>query len=486
MPFNKIFHPKSAASTPSANAEASLGKIVDAKNVPGLANTEARKINLSQAKLKNLPKRQTSAGSPTIPNQTQQNGEAVAQELKQWVEASPTAELPSRKKIAEIILGQTKPTSKTLTITDQSVTSLPQCLSQLAVTKLVLDCTNLQMLPSLPSKLAILKIRANHLETLPRLPETLRYLETNGSTKLSVLPTLPRLLAELLVRNNGLRNLPILPTNLKSLDVSCNQLSDLPTLPNGLAELNISFNGIVKLDALPSALKKLEASRLELERLPKLPAGLLTLMVNNNQLYVLPTLPASLKKLNVSNNYLRDLPDLPASLKNLQASSNALHCLPELPKSMTSLDAADNKLTELPKSIMNVHALASISIERNQIPTSVLVEFVQSLREQSKDFSQMSCDDMHSVRKLCETQIVCITTSPPGEAAKKLQTATPVPLPAAPATVVNEFESWDIVRHDPAESEADLVSDTPDDWELMPKDVQEFGDVSLSRNDKIG
>ena len=57
--------------------------------------------------------------------------------------------------------------------------------------------------------------------------------------------------------NTHLYYLPKLPETLKFLDVSHNELIELPELPSGLEELYCQENNIEKLPKLPNSLKKL-------------------------------------------------------------------------------------------------------------------------------------------------------------------------------------------------------------------------------------
>ena len=124
-------------------------------------------------------------------------------------------------------------------------------------------------------------------------------------------------------------------TNLKYLDVTKNLLSSIPTLPKTLQYLNTNFNSnIVSLPALPNALISLNCYQNALTSLPQLPNNLQTLDVLGNNLSVLPTLPNSLLYLRTYGNpLLTCLPLLPSNITDLYTD---VPCIPNKPVTLVN------------------------------------------------------------------------------------------------------------------------------------------------------
>ncbi len=184
---------------------------------------------------------------------------------------------------------------------------------------------------------------------LPRLPQTLTYLDC-GSNALLNLPTLPPNLEYLDCYGNGLTSLPTLPSSLTTLLCHSNYITTLPPLPAGLIGLNCSYNWLSSLPSLPPGLKSFNCENIQITSLPSLPSGLTHLICSRSPLGVLPTLPQSLIWLDCDLTQLTNLPSLPPTLSRLKCSGNQLTQLPELPDSMYMLDCRDNpNLSCLPK-----------------------------------------------------------------------------------------------------------------------------------------
>ncbi len=103
------------------------------------------------------------------------------------------------------------------------------------------------------SNLKYLDVTKNLLSSIPTLPKTLQYLNTNFNSNIVSLPVLPNALISLNCYQNALTSLPQLPNNLQSIDVLGNNLSALPTLPNSLKYLRTYGNPLLTcLPLLPS------------------------------------------------------------------------------------------------------------------------------------------------------------------------------------------------------------------------------------------
>lgn len=179
---------------------------------------------------------------------------------------------------------------------------LPKLPSSLRVLKIKRNLIDI-CLDSLPEKLEELFIDSSTENTLilPKyFPATLRKLYLIDVCVLQ-LPELPDGLVEFsftnthcdTYRNVGLMNLPKLPETLKYLNCSGNRLTCLGTLPIGLEHLICSWNNIKSLPSIPKHLKTLICTHNKLTRLPILSNTIEKLWYHSNPLIEQPILPAS-------------------------------------------------------------------------------------------------------------------------------------------------------------------------------------------------
>ena len=80
-------------------------------------------------------------------------------------------------------------------------------------------------LPKLPSTLESLYCYCSELKSLPELPEGLKTLNIEGSTRIKSLPTLPEGLEDLILTNTEIPRLPNQPSSLLVLDCSWNPIA---------------------------------------------------------------------------------------------------------------------------------------------------------------------------------------------------------------------------------------------------------------------
>ena len=161
---------------------------------------------------------------------------------------------------------------------------------------------------------------------------------------------------------------------ITELNCSRNRLQSLPKLPKTLKQLYCSNNHLQNLPKLPETLEGLYCSHNHLQNLPDLlPGGLLWLYCSGNQLQSLPELPKTLEGLYCSGNKLRCLPKLPKTLKYMYCNYNQLHCLPYLPETLEELCCSHNplifiqplaerpRLYQAPEKLERLHSLENYS-----------------------------------------------------------------------------------------------------------------------------
>ena len=102
----------------------------------------------------------------------------------------------------------------------------------------------------------------------------------------------------------NITSLPKLPETLRWLNCENTQLSVLPTLPETLICLSCGDTNIHVLPELPETLRELYCENIQLSVLPELPETLICLFCGDTQLSVLPILPETLKILNCENTPL--------------------------------------------------------------------------------------------------------------------------------------------------------------------------------------
>jgi uncharacterized repeat protein (TIGR01451 family) len=203
-----------------------------------------------------------------------------------------------------------------------------------------LECMSNQLtaIPPLPSTLLRLFCSDNPIGVLPPLPIHLTHLAA-VSCGLSSLPAnLPADLILLYVDYNQISALPaVLPPTLENLVFSYNPISVLPDLPNSLKYLECNGTLLTIIPELPPSFEWLDCSQSQLTELPDLPQSLRGLQCPGNQLTELPQLPDSLYSLAVSHNQLTSMPHLPSTLVFFRCDTNQISCFENLPENTQQL-----------------------------------------------------------------------------------------------------------------------------------------------------
>lgn len=149
----------------------------------------------------------------------------------------------------------------------------------------ILQVENDQFIHRFPENLVDLRVyNHRYLHTLPKLPDTLKYLYIINCNNLHMLK-LPDGLIKLAITDCGISKLPDLPNGLKILSCSENNLTELLNLPDEITFINCSKNNISKIDKLPNKLKIFDCSSNPLATLPSI-------------------LPISLETINYTDTYL--------------------------------------------------------------------------------------------------------------------------------------------------------------------------------------
>lgn len=191
---------------------------------------------------------------------------------------------------------------------------------------------NLTELPNLPESLLELHCSNNQLTSLPEIPLELQQLYCSNN-QLIKLPDFiydekskkniytfkqDYRIKKLICNNNQLTYLPKLPDSLEYLECSNNNITSLPPLPYLINYLDISYNKITK---LPDNIHYLHY--------------FYSLICNNNKITSLPyILPERLERLIISNNPIAYLSELPDYLSYLECCDTNVKHLPNMPKYM--------------------------------------------------------------------------------------------------------------------------------------------------------
>ena len=259
--------------------------------------------------------------------------EQMRQGLQAWIEQAPLQERRGRQKASEEILRCFESGSKSLSLTNKRLTTLPPEIGQL-------------------SQLTELDLHDNQLTSLP--------------------PQICQL------------------TRLDWLNLAHNQLTSLPPEIGQLAqlkELSLQYNRLTSLPPEIGQLTQLKELSLFGNQLTTLPPeiGQLTqltmLHLHDNQLTsLLPEIGqlTQLKELNLFGNQLTSLPPEIGQLnqlKELNLFGNQLTSLPpEIGQlnQLTGLNLGHNQLTSLPENILSLPARLTIDLSRNPLSQRVL------------------------------------------------------------------------------------------------------------------
>lgn len=219
-------------------------------------------------------------------------------------------------------------------------------------TTMQLDSRDLVNIPSFELKgnlLVNLNVSHNKIRDLPRLPDTIRFLDI-AYNEIENIVELPRSLTNLLCGFNQLTTLGDL-THLKDLTVlACesNKLKELE-LPENMYFLNARYNLLENIDSFPDSIRYLNLCNNRIENIGKLPRYVEELNISDNFIQVFHTdlfdSTSHLKRFNCKGNRLENIQYLPSSLEYLYCCENRLTYI-DLPSSLEYLYANDNQLTE--------------------------------------------------------------------------------------------------------------------------------------------
>jgi hypothetical protein len=216
-----------------------------------------------------------------------------------------------------------------------------------------------------------------NLDTLPRLYDTLKWLEIIDNSTLTTF-TFPNKLESFILHGGIISTLPPIPTTLTTLhlqDVNTPivlsklpnsitnltlvrlKLDSLPTLPKDLEYLDCEQNKLTKLE-LPSRLKVLKCGLNKIKQL-KLPKELVVLDSYVNPIEHLEIEHTQLEKLRVEKSpLLWSISEFPATLRVVRLSHNSLHNLPDsfYSKKYDALDISHNPWTDATLAKLNTYA----------------------------------------------------------------------------------------------------------------------------------
>ena len=200
-----------------------------------------------------------------------------------------------------------------------------------------LSCSNtkIRVIDGFPSSLQSLKCRNTfYLEAIERLPINLAHLDCGKST-VKKLCELPQNLRVLIIDGTNIKMLPNLPMLLEELNCSNNHISKIESLPLNLSILNVSNTLINSLPRLPSFLKTLNCSNTRISKLEHLPTYLTELNILNTYIVKLDFIPLNIQKITCSAKFIDDnFDDLPNTFMYFGCSccgrdyipTNCLYC----------------------------------------------------------------------------------------------------------------------------------------------------------------
>ena len=307
----------------------------------------------------------------------------------------------SRDELLKIIKRAKREGLKTLHLSGEGISELPDEISQLANLQWFdLSGNQLTSLPESISQLASLQTLDLSDNQLTSLPESISQLANLQTLSLfgNQLTFLPESIGQL--------------TKLQWLDLSRNRLTSLPESISqliNLQTLNLSNNQLTSLPESIGQLTKLQWLNLSRNQLASLPesisqlANLWGLDLSHNQLTSLPesiSQLANLQRLGLSFNQLTSLPESISQLANLQRlylSNNQLTSLPESIGQLANLQwlyISNNQLTSLPESISQLANLQILDLSNNPLNPALqsayqggmdaLMAYLRSLEDKAK------------------------------------------------------------------------------------------------------
>jgi len=267
------------------------------------------------------------------------------------------------------------------------------------LTKLILACNKISMIPDKISNLVsltVLDLHDNQLETLPEAIGNLSCL-----TKLNLSHNKLKAVPEGVYCLKELRNLSL---NNNSIETIGEKVSEL----NMLVSLDISNNLITSLHSnigFLTQVSSLIASKNQLENLPKemdFLRGLQTLDLCSNKLKNVDLKDlGNLELLYLRHNQLTRLPKLTScvNIKELQLGNNFIQviCEEELEslKNIKIIDLRENKITSLPQNIDVLSQLERLDVSRNDLTN---LPFTMGLMPLLKSV-QVEGNPMKSIRR---------------------------------------------------------------------------------------
>lgn len=256
---------------------------------------------------------------------------------------------------------------ETLSLEDNSLTTLPNMSGMTSLKWLKLRDNNLNILP-------------NGLFGVPHL-ERLE-LRDNPVAGVDMGINAMTALKELNLQGTDLDSFPIavLDTNIEKLTLSGAPIGSIPFDINLMTHLKELYVSRTKLESLPGTLfgmtnlEILEAGGNKIESIPSSISGM-----------------TNLKQLSLSSNKLGSLPDSICSLTNLQhldVSYNGLYDLPgNIGNHLFTLTARGNKLTSLPGSVIHSSTMYVLDVSKNRF-----VSLPSDFDEMSPEFDPINIE----------------------------------------------------------------------------------------------
>lgn len=195
------------------------------------------------------------------------------------------------------------------------------------ITVLNLNYHNLHKFPDLSrfTNLQELYLTKNHVNTIPKLPDTLKILDCSWNNSITSFHSIPPNLVELHCQGNKLSYLPLLPSSLIYLNCTSNNFDFIPPLPSNLQKLFCTNNNLTMLPILPNTLTYLDCGKNKIKQLPICSSKLHMLNCSYNKLNEIPNSYYNVKLLYCSNNNIISLPFLSKNLVGIVCSNTWLY-----------------------------------------------------------------------------------------------------------------------------------------------------------------
>jgi hypothetical protein len=279
----------------------------------------------------------------------------------------------------------------------QTITKIPETVKKLNLK----SCKGLKVLPGLPEGVEeIILFECRRLEKITNIPETVKKLNLGDCLNLQVLPKIPEGIEKInLFGCESLEKITNIPGTVKKLNLSrCGTLQVLPEISEGVEEIDLfRCESLEIIPNIPGTVKRFDFSWCEkLQVLPKLPDGVEEIdLTRCESLETIPNIPGTVKKLNLRKcKGLKVLPKISEGVEEI----NLLDC--ESLETITNIPGTVKKLNLRQCKGLKVLPEISEGVEEVDLSDCASLETIANIPGTVKKLNLRGCEKLNLTPEL--------------------------------------------------------------------------------------